>query len=80
MRHLLQMVDALLGSNDTKTISGLYRLLKGQPDTKTGADFLRESPWEPNDVSSPRKHWMVNKFLKLAGKLNIASVDENLVL
>jgi hypothetical protein len=45
MRHLIQMVDALLTSNETKTISGLYRLLKGQPDPKNGADFLRESPW-----------------------------------
>ena len=83
MRHLLQMVDALLVSNDTKTISGLYRLLKGQPDPKTGADFLRESPWEPNDVSTPRKLWMVNKFLELAGKLDIAfdiliSIDDSL--
>jgi len=83
MRHLLQMVDALLVSNDTKTISGLYRLLKGQPDPKTGADFLRESPWEPNDVSSPRKRWMVNKFLEMAGNLNIAldifiSIDDSL--
>jgi hypothetical protein len=25
-------VDALLTSNETKTISGLYRLLKSQPD------------------------------------------------
>jgi len=83
MRHLLQIVDALLVSNETKTISGLYRLLKGQPDPKTGADFLRESPWEPHDVSSPRKRWMVNKFLELASKLDIGfdiliSIDDSL--
>ena len=72
IRHLIQMVDALLTSNDTKTISGLYRLLKGQPDPKTGADFLRESPWEAEDISSPRKRWMVNKFLELASKVNMA--------
>jgi hypothetical protein len=30
------MVDALLTSNETKTISGLYRLIKGQPDPKSG--------------------------------------------
>lgn len=65
------MVDALLVSNETKSISGLYRLLKGQPDPKTGADFLRESPWEPKDVSLPSKRWMVNKFLELAGKLEM---------
>jgi hypothetical protein len=58
IRHLIQMVDALLTSNETKTISGLYRLLKGQPDPKNSADFLRESPWEPQDVSSPRKRFI----------------------
>ena len=72
IRHLIQMVDALLTSNQTKTISGLYRLLKGQPDPKNGADFLRESPWEPEDISGPRKRWMVMKFLELAGKVNVA--------
>jgi hypothetical protein len=71
IRHLLQMVDALLTSNETKTISGLYRLLKGHPDPKSGADFLRESPWAAEDIGSPRKRWMVNKFLELASKLNI---------
>jgi len=44
IRHLIQLVDVLLTSNETKTISGLYRLLKGEPDPKSGADFLRESP------------------------------------
>jgi hypothetical protein len=72
IRHLIQMVDALLTSNETKTISGLYRLLKGQPDPKSGADFLRESPWEPEDISGPRKRWMVMTFLELARKLNVA--------
>jgi Transposase DDE domain len=72
IRHLIQMVDALLTSSETKTISGLYRLIQGQPDPKNGADFLRESPWEAEDIGSPRKRWMVNKFLELASKLNIA--------
>jgi hypothetical protein len=72
IRHLIQMVDALLTSNQTKTISGLYRLLKGQPDPKNGADFLRESPWEPEDISGPRKRWMVMKFLELARRVNVA--------
>ncbi len=72
IRHLIQMVDALLTSNDTKTISGLYRLLKGQPDPKNGADFLRESPWEAEDISAPRKRWMVNKFLEFASQVNMA--------
>ena len=72
IRHLIQLVDGLLTSNETKTISGLYRLLKGQPNPKNGADFLRESPWEPEDISGPRKRWMVMTFLELARKVNVA--------
>jgi len=83
IRHLIWMVDALLTSNDTKTISGLYRLLKGQPDPKSGADFLRESPWEPEEINGPRKRWMVKTFLELARKVNVAfvifiSIDDSL--
>jgi hypothetical protein len=83
MRHLIQMVDALLTSNETKTISGLYRLLKSQPDPKSGADFLRESPWKPEDIGSARKRWMVQKFLELASQLKITldimiGVDDSL--
>ena len=50
IRHLIQIVDTLITSSETKTISGLYRLLKDQPDPKNGADFLRESPWQPEDI------------------------------
>jgi len=83
IRHLIQMVDALLVSNETKTISGLYRLLKGQPDPKSGADFLRESPWKSEDIGSARKRWMMNMFLELASKVNMAfeifiSLDDSL--
>jgi hypothetical protein len=83
MRHLFQMADALLVSNDRKTISGLYRLLQWQPGPKNGADFLRESTWKPEEVSLPRKRWMVNKFLELASSLNIRfdifiAVDDSL--
>jgi len=83
IRHLIQLVDALLVSNETKTISGLYRLLKGQPDPKNGADFFRESPWKPEDIGLARKRWMVKTFLELASKVNTAfeifiSIDDSL--
>ncbi len=83
IRHLLQMVDALIVSNETKTISGLYRLLRDQPDPKSGADFLRESPWKPEDIGSARKRWMVKTFLELASKVHMAfevfiSIDDSL--
>jgi len=83
IRHLIQLVDALLVSNETKTISGLYRLLKGQPDPKNGADFLRESPWQPEEIGLARKRWMVKTFLELASKVNTVfeifiSIDDSL--
>ena len=83
IRHLIQLVDALLVSNETKTISGLYRLLKGQPDPKSGADFFRESPWQPEEIGSARKRWMVKTFLELASKVNTVfeifiSIDDSL--
>ena len=83
IRHLIQLVDALLVSNETKTISGLYRLLKGQPDPKSGADFFRESPWQPEEIGSARKRWMVKTFLELANKVNTVfeifiSIDDSL--
>ena len=83
IRHLIQMVDALITSSDTKTISGLYRLIINQPNPKNGADFLRESPWQPEDIGMSRKRWMVMKFLELASKVNGAfnifiGVDDSL--
>ena len=83
IRHLLHVVDALLTSSEKKTISGLYRLFKSQPDPKNGADFFRESPWEPKDIALSRKRWMLTKFLELAGKLQVpfeifASIDDSL--
>ena len=77
------MVDALLTSSDTKTTSGLYRFLKGQPSLKNGADFLRESPWRPEDVGVPRKSWILMEFLKLTSQMKIEflifiSIDDKL--
>jgi len=46
IRHLLQIVDALLVCNQRKTLSDLSRFLHQAPDPKVLADFFRESPWE----------------------------------
>jgi len=83
LSHLLRVVDALLTGSTTKTISGLYRLLKGNPNPKNGADFFRESPWKKDDIALARKRWMLSKFLELASKSGIpfkifASIDDSL--
>ena len=72
MRHLLRIVDALLVSNQSKTISALYRLFQEALDPKNGADFFRESPWQAEDIGTFRKRWMMKTFLELASKINMS--------
>jgi hypothetical protein len=74
IRHLIQLVDALLVCDSHKTLTNLYRQLAVPRDPKTAADFFRESPWQVIAISGPRKRWMLLKFLELAGKLNLAPV------
>jgi len=83
IRHLLQIVDALLVCNQRKTLSNLSRLLHLAPDPKALADFFRESPWTVNLISQPRKRFMVCKLLELAGKAGLpltilVSLDDSL--
>jgi len=74
IRHLIQIVDTLLVSDGCKTLSSLYRLWIGKPDPKTAADFFRESPWEIETISRPRKQVMLQKLLALARQLGIELV------
>jgi len=83
IRHLIHLVDALLVCNDQKTLTNLYRQCLDRPDPKTAADFFRESPWTCSAISTPRKRWMLWKFVELAQALGLgaliwASVDDSL--
>lgn len=83
IRHLIQLVDALLVSSDKKTLTNLSRQLVDPPDPKTAADFFRESPWTLPAIATPRKRWMLLKFVELSkalglGSLIWASVDDSL--
>jgi hypothetical protein len=49
-RHLLNMADALLVCEDTKTLAALQRQFLEAPDASNMADFLRISPWQAADV------------------------------
>ena len=74
IRHLIQLLDALLVCNDRKTLTNLYRQYLDDPDPKTAADFFRESPWIPAAISKPRKQFMLMKFLEIAKRLGLGSV------
>jgi hypothetical protein len=83
IRHLLQIVDALIASNERKTLSDLARLFKDKPDPKAFADFFRESPWSVDWIGKPRKKWMLLKALELARTAGIplkimAGLDDSL--
>jgi hypothetical protein len=83
IRHLLQIVDAMIVCNQRKTLSNLSRLLHLAPDPKALADFFRESPWTVDLIGQPRKQFMVCKLLELASKAGLpltilASLDDSL--
>ena len=83
IRHLLQVVDALIVCNQRKTLSDLSRLLHRAVDPKALADFFRESPWSIDQISQPRKQFMLAKVLDLARAAGIelkilVSLDDSL--
>lgn len=66
MRHVLEIVDALIVSNQRKTLSGLSHLLHRSVDSKALADFFPESPWTVELLEKPRQRFMLAKVLELA--------------
>jgi hypothetical protein len=83
IRHLLEIVDALLVCNQRKTLSDLSRVLHVAPDPKVLADFFRESPWTVDLISQPRKKFMMLKLLELAAQAGLepkilVSIDDSL--
>ncbi len=71
IRHLHNLVDAMLVCNGKKTLSNLNRQISGEPDPKTAADFFRESPWEREDVGQGRKKAMLTQFLAFLQQLGL---------
>lgn len=83
IRHLLEIVDALIVCNQRKTLSDLSRLLQRSVHPKVLADFFRESPWTVDLIHKPRQQFMLGKVLELAQKAGIpltilVSLDDSL--
>lgn len=83
IRHLLQIVDALIVCNQRKTLSDLSRLFHVSLDPKALADFFRESPWRVDLIGKPRKKFMLMKALELASQAGLpikimAGLDDSL--
>ena len=62
-QHILNMADALLVCEDTKTLAALQRQFVQAPDASNMADFLRISPWQPHDARDNLRVRQVNRLL-----------------
>ena len=73
-QHILNMADALLVCEDTKTLAALQRQFVQAPDASNMADFLRISPWQANDVRDALRQHQVARLLAEAQKTNAPQV------
>ena len=82
-RHILNMADALLVCEDTKTLAALQRQFVAAPDASNMADFLRISPWQTGDKRAAlRVHqvtWLIAEAERTgAPKVVYINIDDSL--
>jgi hypothetical protein len=53
-----------------KTIAGLSRLVLNAPDPSNGADSLRISPWQADDLRSPLRTFVIKDIVAYAQEIN----------
>lgn len=73
-RHMLNMADALLVCEDTKTLAALQRQFVQAPDASNMADFLRISPWRVNSVRDALRQHQISRLLREAKNSNVPQV------
>lgn len=83
LRHVLSLADALIVSEARhKTIAGLYRLVLNAPDPSNGADSLRISPWQADDLRTPLRTFVIEDLVAYAQAINTwtlyVSLDDSL--
>lgn len=82
-QHMLNMADALLVCEDTKTLAALQRQFVQAPDASNMADFLRISPWQAPDARDALRQFQVDRLLAEAKKAQTAptiylNIDDSL--
>ncbi|MBU0493073.1 MAG: transposase [Chloroflexi bacterium] len=65
-RHMLNMADALLVCEDTKTLAAQQRQFIEAPDASNMADFLRISPWSATEARAALRVAQVTWLLAAA--------------
>lgn len=82
-QHILNLADALLTCEDTKTLAALQRQFITAPDVSNMADFLRISPWYAEMVRSSLRAnqvaWALAQAEKTgAPKIIYVNIDDSL--
>lgn len=82
-RHILNMADALLVCEDTKTLAALQRQFVQAPDASNMADFLRISPWSADQIRQALRidqvEWLLTEAERTAAsKIIYINLDDSL--
>ena len=73
-QHMLNMADALLVCEGSKTQAALQRQFVEAPDASNMADFLRISPWQPGRIRAALRQYQVKRLLVEAERTESAPV------
>lgn len=73
-QHVLNLADALLVWEDTKTLAALQRQFLDAPDPSNMADFLRISPWSADAVRQALRRFQVTWLLQQAQQRGLPKV------
>lgn len=73
-QHVLNLVDALIVSDERKTIANLNRQLVEAKDDSSVAHTFRASPWQAKDVRGKLLVFLVRRAVALTGSLGLEKV------
>jgi len=70
-QHVVQVTDALITTEGSKTLSILNRSIVGDPCPKAAADTFREAPWTADDIRVPLRTHLVQFLFKLSEEMGL---------
>ena len=73
-QHVLNLVDAILVSDERKTIANLNRQLVEAKDDSSVVHTFRDSPWQANDLRSKILVFLVRTAVQLARTLGLEKI------
>ena len=65
-RHVERIVEAVIVCEGRKTLAELYRIWVDAPDESAVADFLRQSPWDEEELQARLQEFVIQELLTQA--------------